>query len=151
MVVTEGLGAGRPAHGFIIIVGNAKEILANELEDPDRPDIKRCKYGDFKSYADRRGQDLAIGDCLNERKRNFLNLVSEDGAVVVDRQTGQVCCGGFVVNDLTLGIGGSRLKGASAMATLAGGCYVVVASEAICGSVINPVEGSAKLMVFQRR
>lgn len=147
MVVTEGLGEGRPADGFCIIVGNAHEILADERDDG--PDIKLCRYGRFKTYLDRRRHDLKISNCFGERKRNLLNLFNEDGAIVVDGKTGQVCCGGFIVYDLSGGIstGGARTIAASAMARKAGGCYVVLASQAICGSVKKPVPASAMLMV----
>lgn len=71
MFVTEGLGEGRSAHGYSIIVGNAHEILSGEGTDPAKRDTRLYKYGDFRTYVDRRNQDLRIGDCLSERWRIF--------------------------------------------------------------------------------
>lgn len=104
MVVTEGLGEGRSAHGFCIIVGNAKEILADECEDHGSRDSRLCRYGRFLTYLDRRSDTLKIGDCLGNRKPAFLYLFHGDGAIVVDGQTGQVCCGGFFLHDIASGI-----------------------------------------------
>lgn len=151
MVVTEGLGEGRPAHGFFIIVADGTEILANERNGG--PDITLCRYGHIYTFLDRRAHNLMIGDCMdpNNRRRNFLNLFHEDGAIIVDRQSGQVLCGGFIVRNLGVGFRrglGTRVSAAAAIVAQVRNCYVVLASHLICGSFVSPPGETAKFHVF---
>ena len=113
-----------------------------------------CRYGRFRRMLDYRRlcDDMSIKNCLTgDYTRDFIqSFVDDNAGVVVDRQTGQVVCGGFAVRDRTggWGGGGARTEAASAMAVQAGGCYVILASKSICGSVEHPPPAGAKLRVF---
>lgn len=155
MIVKEGLGEGESAasaKGLMVVVGNAKEIFADE--ERQKRQIK-TKWGTFRKQLDVREDEIRLQDCLaqGEDKTEFLTLAKEDGAVVVDSETGTVCCGGFFVTDLKPGKedggGGTRYRAASAMAVQAGKCYVVLASQTICGSVNKPPPDYAELQVFK--
>ena len=60
----------------------------------------------------------------------------EDGAIVIDQRTRQIVCGNYFVGNIAKGDtgdgGGARHKAASAVAQLAGGCYVIKSSEDDC-------------------
>mmetsp|Transcript_21103 Transcript_21103/g.66344 ORF Transcript_21103/g.66344 Transcript_21103/m.66344 type:complete len:102 (-) Transcript_21103:547-852(-) len=85
-------------------------------------------------------------------RRDVCTALKEDGAIVVDGASGQVCCGGFFVFDTSYGNtdGGSRNQAGSSIATQAGGCYVIVASEDVCGHAGVPPKRDAFLKVYDR-
>ncbi|KAJ8601600.1 hypothetical protein CTAYLR_008461 [Chrysophaeum taylorii] len=134
MIVTEGIGEGRQAHGFFIVIGDTATIFAEHW----RRDVDNyeCPYGTWRIDYDRRDRDLYISQ-YETRKKAICSLFFEDGAVVVDRDTGRIHCGGFFVKNTTHAScsAGARHRAASSMATQAGTCYVILASESICGSV----------------
>ncbi|KAJ8601082.1 hypothetical protein CTAYLR_008203 [Chrysophaeum taylorii] len=153
-IATEGLGEKQPAHGFLFIIGDSKELL-----DPD-PDIPfaqtessvHSKYGFFPRDLDRRDNaTILIQQCCesDSKKRALQTLCSRDNAIVVDGDSGQVCCGGFANRDSTTPYGtGSRTRAASSIAVNAN-CVSIKASEDICGTRANPVAPDAKLEVFR--
>ncbi|KAJ8598968.1 hypothetical protein CTAYLR_009936 [Chrysophaeum taylorii] len=154
MIATEGLGENHPAHGFLFIIGNATELLSLDPELPfAQPEFSVCsKYGIFpKEFDRRRDRHILIEKCsqTDDEKRALQALCKEDGAIVVDGVSGQVCCGGFVNRDLTTPYGrGARTKAASAIAKNAD-CISIKASQDICSTRTNPVAPDAHFEVFR--
>ncbi|KAJ8601915.1 hypothetical protein CTAYLR_008101 [Chrysophaeum taylorii] len=154
MIATEGLGENQPAHGFLFIIGDSTELLSLDPELPfAQPEFSVCsKYGIFpKEFDRRRDRHILIEKCSqsDDEKRALQALCKEDGAIVVDGVSGQVCCGGFVNRDLTTPYGrGARTKAASAIAKNAD-CISIKASQDICSTRTNPVAPDAHFEVFR--
>jgi len=151
-VAERGVGEKTAADGFTFILGASNIILAfrEHLEFDDKELTTRTRTGRFSSCLDYRGKGVNIKTWMKgAARREFLNACSRDGAVVIDGVTGEVCCGGFFVANVADGEagGGARTAAASAIATQAGGCFVIMASHDICHS--NPT-ASDNFRVYDR-
>ena len=148
----DGVGETQKAHGFTLIVGNQKRLLAKD--DKGVPVIGEINDPEMYDYHER-------GFKVDEFK-HLQTAVKEDGAVVVNEDTGELVGANYMVCDIRCGdnAGGARHRSASAVAQLAGppgveksGCFVVKASEDACGPRTDErghliQDSSAKLDVF---
>ena len=148
----EGTGEAQKAHGFTLIVGNQKRLLAKD--DKGVPVIGEINDPEMYDYHERRFK-------VDEFK-HLQTAVKEDGAVVINEDTGELVGANYMVCDIRCGdnAGGARHRSASAVAQLAGppgvdksGCFVVKASEDACGPRTDAKghliqDTSAKLDVF---
>ena len=124
-------------HGLCLINGDGKAIL---------------KCGKIK----KKSQDFSARQKVTVLKDNageFSAGAAGDGAIVIDRDSGEYLCASFGVSDTGLGDhtgGGMRHEAASAIAQQAGGCFVIKVSEDACGCADRPIPG-AMMDVFDRR
>jgi len=160
MLAMQGLGEGQRAHGCMIIVANVLELLKPSARPGAPPGDKsnkrqiRTGFGRFPKMSDFRQLDIKIQECIDNdtAKRVLCSACKEDGAIVVDGVSAQLCCGSFFVFDTRYGNteGGSKNQAGSSIAMQAGGCYVIVASEDVCvHSGIEPKAGAC-LKIYDR-
>ena len=140
-LATEGLGESTKAHGITLILGNAHELL--KFEPNGNP-----SYGEIQNEIfDFRGKNKTLDDF-----KTLQAAAKEDGAIVIDRATRVVTCANYLVTNIGPGRrdhGGARDRAASAIAQLAGGCFVIKASEDACalGTAEKP---DAQLDIFNK-
>ena len=132
-LATVGTGESQKAHGFTLIVGDAKQLL-----DP--------KVGGVQGRMhDYRGMDLTVDDF-----KPLQAAIVQDGGVVIDRSTRAMVCANYMVYNIGEGHdgGGARHRSASAIAQQCGGCFVIKASEDACGIAASKID-DAELDVFR--
>jgi len=144
-----GAGEGRRAHGITVICGCQDKLLEMCTEEEDGEMFTHGLLGQstLKEKQNFQHDQPAVADWnLPDNLRHIAGCLSHDGAIVVDSKTQRFVSMNYFVNDITRGddSGGSRLKSASAIAInrLAGGCFVVMASEEVT------VKGMGNLCVF---
>eukprot|EP00746_Dinoflagellata_sp_MGD_P161981 gnl/MRDRNA2_/MRDRNA2_89344_c0_seq1.p1 gnl/MRDRNA2_/MRDRNA2_89344_c0~~gnl/MRDRNA2_/MRDRNA2_89344_c0_seq1.p1 ORF type:complete len:298 (+),score=59.25 gnl/MRDRNA2_/MRDRNA2_89344_c0_seq1:96-989(+) len=138
-VATKGLGENIAAHGFSIVVGNAKKLMS-------RNRIGAAKYGEPHMSNLFEAKDMKITNWKAD-KRYILMAFAQDGAIVVDGISGKFVAAAYLVTDLRKGAngGGARHRSASAIANQAGGCFVIKCSQDDCE------KGIAKFEIFCKR
>jgi len=135
-VATKGLGENVTAHGFSIVIGNAKELMSRNRNGD-------AKYGEPHMSNPFEAKDMRITNWEAD-KRYILMAFTQDGAIVIDGISGKFVAAAYLVTDLRKGvnIGGARHRSASAIATQAGGCFVIKCSHDACK------KGIAKFEIF---
>ena len=117
----KGAGEKQALHGLCLIIGNGTEVL---------------KRGKIKKKSQNFSERLKVS-VLEDDASEFSAGAAGDGAIVIDRDSGDYLCASFGVSDTSLGdekSGGMRHEAASAIAQQAGGCFVIKVSEDSCGS-----------------
>mmetsp|Transcript_23263 Transcript_23263/g.35895 ORF Transcript_23263/g.35895 Transcript_23263/m.35895 type:complete len:1396 (-) Transcript_23263:2625-6812(-) len=162
LIATEGVGEKEQAHGCLFIVGDADRLCATEQNfgeiglphfDLSENHKARKQYNVLECCPSNKkvGEEPSLsGLSRSISQRGIKSLCKEDGGIVIDGRSGEVWCGNFSVNDLSLGnsYGGTRGKAASSIAEQAGGCFVIKLSEEFCGSVDKPLPPNAEIEVY---
>lgn len=138
-MATKGLGENVTAHGFSIVIGNAKELMSRNRNGD-------AKYGEPHMSNPFEAKDMRITNWEAD-KRYILMALTQDGAIVVDGISGKFVAAAYFVTDLRKGANsdGARHRSASAIATQAGGCLVIKCSQDACA------KGVAKFEIFCKR
>ena len=113
-------------HGLCLINGDGKAIL---------------KCGKIKKKSQNFSARPKV-TVLEDNAGEFSAGAAGDGAIVIDRDSGEYLCASFGVSDTSLGDemgGGMRHEAASAIAQQAGGCFVIKVSEDACGCSDKPI------------
>ena len=130
----KGAGEKQALHGLCLINGDGKAIL---------------KCGKIKKKSQNFSARPKV-TVLEDNAGEFSAGAAGDGAIVIDRESGDYLCASFGVSDTTLGDemgGGMRHEAASAIAQQAGGCFVIKVSEDACGCSDKPIP-NAMMDVF---
>ena len=133
----KGAGEKQALHGLCLIMGDGEAIL---------------KCGKIKKKSQNFSARPKV-TVLEDNAGEFSAGAAGDGAIVIDRDSGDYLCASFGVSDTSLGDemgGGMRHEAASAIAQQAGGCFVIKVSEDACGCADRPIPG-AMMDVFDRR
>eukprot|EP00746_Dinoflagellata_sp_MGD_P031667 gnl/MRDRNA2_/MRDRNA2_175336_c0_seq1.p1 gnl/MRDRNA2_/MRDRNA2_175336_c0~~gnl/MRDRNA2_/MRDRNA2_175336_c0_seq1.p1 ORF type:complete len:295 (-),score=56.73 gnl/MRDRNA2_/MRDRNA2_175336_c0_seq1:142-1026(-) len=135
-VATFGVGENIKAHGFSIVIGNADELMSRDRKG-------HAKYGEPHMSNIFEAKDMRMTNWEAD-KRYVLMAFTQDGAIIVDGISGRFVAAAYLVTDLRKGAngGGARHKSASAIATQAGGCFVIECSQDACK------KGIAKFDIF---
>lgn len=133
-VATVGLGENTKAHGFSIVVGNANELMRKDRKGA-------AKYGEPCMSNVFEAKDMRITNWEAD-KRYILMGFTQDGSIIVDGISGRFVAAAYLVTDLRKGAngGGARYKSASAIASQAGGCFVIMCSQDACKKGIATFE-----------
>ena len=104
-LATVGTGESQKAHGFTLIVGDAKQLL-----DPKVGGVQRRMH-------DYRGMGKTVDDF-----KVLQSAIVQDGAVLIDRSTRALVCANYFVYNIGEGDdqGGARHRSASAIAQQCG-------------------------------
>lgn len=127
-IAKNGLGEGRPAHGFVLAVCDGEEMMRRDADG-------------FPIYGEPHDGNIVFSSkriCLlgiaGADRRLVLAELTKDGMLLVDGRSGNFVASNYMVTELRRGetSGGARHKSASAMAQFDGGNFVVKASQDVC-------------------